>query len=110
MAATAVPDVRAYYELHRRLVEQAEWRGYRFPLTLLLELTRLGNSVRLLLGECEGQAGGDLVILNFSYRGSLVRDRSDLHDVAELCGLGVLVDGEHPFTHWDGTAFHLRRR
>jgi SAM-dependent methyltransferase len=54
--------------------------------------------------------GGDLVVLNYSYRNSLARDRSDLHDLAELCGLEVLVDGERPFTHWDGAAFHLRRR
>jgi SAM-dependent methyltransferase len=54
--------------------------------------------------------GGDLVILNFSYRGSLARDRADVRELAQLCALTVLVDGEHPFTRWDGTAFHLKRR
>lgn len=56
------------------------------------------------------RSGGDLVILNFSYRGSLARDRSDLRDLAALCGFRVLVEGERPFTHWDGAAFHLRMR
>jgi SAM-dependent methyltransferase len=55
------------------------------------------------------RAGGDLVIFNFSYRGSLARDRADLHELAELCRFRVLTNGERPFTHWDGTAFHLRR-
>jgi SAM-dependent methyltransferase len=53
--------------------------------------------------------GGDLVILNLSYRGDLDRDRRDL---AEL-GAGVLEvrrDGiQGIFRLWDGAAFHLVR-
>ena len=63
--ATGEADVRAYHELHSRLVEQAEWRGHRYPLTLLVELARLGDSVRLLLAEYEGQViGGGLFFLD----------------------------------------------
>ena len=48
-------DVRAYYELHARLVQQKEWRGFRYPLALFLELIRLKDFVRLLLAEHEGR-------------------------------------------------------
>jgi len=48
-------DVRAYYELHARLVGQKEWRGFRYPLTLFLELIQLKDSVRLLVAEHEGR-------------------------------------------------------
>ena len=53
--------------------------------------------------------GGDLVILNYSYRGD---DSSDIEDVARLAretGFEVLVGGNRPFVIWDGLAFHLRK-
>jgi ubiquinone/menaquinone biosynthesis C-methylase UbiE len=53
--------------------------------------------------------GGDLVILNFSYRGSLEHDRADLRELADLCGFRMVLGGERPFTRWDGSAFHLVR-
>ena len=56
------------------------------------------------------RAGGDLVILNLSYRGDLDRDRRDLAALAagafEVRRNGV--QGE--FRLWDGAAFHLVRR
>jgi SAM-dependent methyltransferase len=52
---------------------------------------------------------GDLVILNFSYRGSPDADRADLSRFARSFGFAVLVDGDRPFVHWDGAAFHLSR-
>jgi ubiquinone/menaquinone biosynthesis C-methylase UbiE len=51
--------------------------------------------------------GGDLVILNYSYRGDPERDRADLRHFADRFGLEVLRDGARPFTLWDGLAFHL---
>lgn len=49
-------DVRAYYELHRRLIGQKEeWRGYEYPVELFLELAQLRASVRLLVAEHEGR-------------------------------------------------------
>lgn len=53
--------------------------------------------------------GGDVVILNFSYRGDVAADRSDVARLAAGHGFDVLVAGETPFTVWDGVAFHLRR-
>ncbi|MFE1597292.1 class I SAM-dependent methyltransferase [Methylobacterium sp. ID0610] len=54
--------------------------------------------------------GGDLVILNFSYRGDLARDRADAGRLAAAHGFTVLRDGTSDFTLWDGRSFHLRRR
>jgi len=53
-------DVRAYHDLHTRLVQQKEWQGYHYPLALFLELTQLRSSVRVLVAESEGRivAGG----------------------------------------------------
>lgn len=54
-SAAGEADVRAYYELHARLVRQKNWRGYQYPVELFLELSRLENSMRLLVAECEGR-------------------------------------------------------
>jgi len=53
--ATSEADVQAYCELHARLVAQKEWRGFRYPATLFLELVRLKDFVRLLIAEHEGR-------------------------------------------------------
>lgn len=52
--------------------------------------------------------GGDLVILGYSYRGSLARDREEVAERASEHGFEVLRNGETPFSLWDGAAFHLR--
>lgn len=52
--------------------------------------------------------GGDLVILNYSYRGDPGRDRADLAALA-AGRFRLLRAGERPFRLWDGTAFHLCR-
>jgi len=52
--------------------------------------------------------GGDLLILNFSYRESLELDHEDVARLAATNGFDVLVNGEQPFRLWDGAAFHLR--
>jgi ubiquinone/menaquinone biosynthesis C-methylase UbiE len=53
---------------------------------------------------------GDLVILNYSYRGDDVADIEDVRRFAEQHGFEVLVCGDRPFVVWDGLAFHLRLR
>lgn len=52
---------------------------------------------------------GDFVILNYSYRGDVERDLSELEELADHGGLELLVAGQRCFTHWDGLAFRLRR-
>jgi ubiquinone/menaquinone biosynthesis C-methylase UbiE len=53
---------------------------------------------------------GDLVILNYSYRGDDDADRDDVRRLAAEYGFDVLAAGEHPFNIWNGSAFHLRKR
>ncbi|MGY2050976.1 class I SAM-dependent methyltransferase [Methylobacterium sp. JK268] len=53
--------------------------------------------------------GGDLVILNYSYRGDAARDRREVGGLARAHGFRVLRDGVAPFRTWDGAAFHLQR-
>jgi SAM-dependent methyltransferase len=53
--------------------------------------------------------GGDLVILNLSYRDDLGADRRDLAALA-TGAFDIRRDGTREFRHWDGAAFHLVRR
>ena len=53
--------------------------------------------------------GGDLVILNLSYREDLGEDRRDLAALA-TGAFDLRRDGTREFRHWDGAAFHLVRR
>jgi ubiquinone/menaquinone biosynthesis C-methylase UbiE len=53
--------------------------------------------------------GGDLLILNFSYRGDLAAVRADVARLAAASGVVVARDGARPFALWDGAAFHLRK-
>ncbi|WP_437289883.1 GNAT family N-acetyltransferase [Sorangium sp. So ce406] len=53
--------------------------------------------------------GGELVVLNYSYRGDAARDAADVARLAARHGFDVLVSGEQPFALWDGRAYRLRR-
>ncbi|WP_437309321.1 GNAT family N-acetyltransferase [Sorangium sp. So ce388] len=53
--------------------------------------------------------GGELVVLNYSYRGDLARDAADVARLAARHGFDVLASGERPFSLWDGRAYRLRR-
>lgn len=53
--------------------------------------------------------GGDLVVLNWSYRGDLARDREDAARLARGGGFALLRDGTADLALWDGRTFHLRR-
>jgi hypothetical protein len=53
--------------------------------------------------------GGYLVIVNYSYRGSLEADRSDIARIASETGLSIERDGTRDFTLWDGATFLLRK-
>ncbi|HEX5868492.1 MAG TPA: class I SAM-dependent methyltransferase [Beijerinckiaceae bacterium] len=56
------------------------------------------------------KAGGDLLILNFSYRGDPAGDLADLRRLAGACGLALVRDGLQPFSLWDGAVYHLSKR
>jgi SAM-dependent methyltransferase len=64
--------------------------------------THIAEAARVL------RPGGDLVVLNFSYRGDAAQDRADLSRLANACGFAVVRDGTREFTLWDGLAFHLK--
>jgi predicted TPR repeat methyltransferase len=53
--------------------------------------------------------GGSLVILNFSYRDDLARDRAEAAALAEQHGFVPEALGELPFSLWNGALFALRR-
>jgi SAM-dependent methyltransferase len=53
------------------------------------------------------RTGGDVVILNFSYRGDLEADRGDLERLAQSRGLSLVRMAERPCASWDAPAFHL---
>ncbi len=52
--------------------------------------------------------GGDLVVLNFSYRDDLVADRRDVTALCDRHGFDLLVSGTQPFSLWSGSAFRMR--
>lgn len=53
--------------------------------------------------------GGDLAILNHSYRDDIGADIADLESAALRHGLETVELGARPFASWDGALFHLRR-
>jgi SAM-dependent methyltransferase len=52
---------------------------------------------------------GDLLILNYSYRGNLDLDRDDVAQHACANDLAVIENGSHPLRLWDAAAFRLRK-
>ncbi|MEY4508900.1 MAG: hypothetical protein RLZZ450_1022 [Pseudomonadota bacterium] len=51
---------------------------------------------------------GHLLLLNFSYRDDLARDRREVLALAQRHGFVVELAGERPFLLWDGAVFLLR--
>jgi SAM-dependent methyltransferase len=66
--------------------------------------THIHESARVL------RTGGDFALLNFSYRGDVERDASDVARMAHGAGFDVRVRATRPFQTWDGLAFRLRKR
>lgn len=71
------------------------------PGGALLE-THFAESARVLAH------GGDLLILNFSYRNDPEQDSRDINRLAGAQGFRILVDGAQPFRLWNGRVWHLR--
>jgi ubiquinone/menaquinone biosynthesis C-methylase UbiE len=53
--------------------------------------------------------GGHLLVLNFSYRGDLKRDRSDIAVLAARCGLSFRRSASEDFSLWDAATFLLQK-
>ena len=52
--------------------------------------------------------GGDLVILNFAYRGDVEADRRDIGRLAAANGFKVIRNGTSDFRLWDGVSFVMK--
>ncbi len=52
---------------------------------------------------------GQLLVLNFSYRGDAELDRADVARLAANARLRVLRDGTHEFALWDALTFQLAK-
>lgn len=79
-----------------------------FPYILLSE----GQLAERYLAEISRvlRVGGDVVILNFSYRDDVAADRADLERLAHPRGLALAATFAHPCASWDAPAFHLIKR
>jgi ubiquinone/menaquinone biosynthesis C-methylase UbiE len=64
-----------------------------------------------MLAECARvlRPGGQLVILNYSYRRDVERDRRELLQFAQAQSLELVRNGTSDFALWDGVAFQLRK-
>lgn len=79
-----------------------------FPYVLLSEgeladryLAEIGRVLR---------EGGDVAILNFSYRDDVAADCRELERRAAPCGLSLVRVLERPCASWDAPAYHLVKR
>lgn len=79
------------------------------PDTLPCLLLSEGELARRYFAEIERalRAGGDVVILNFSYRGDPAADRVDLERLTQPLGLSLVRAVARPCASWDAPAFHL---
>ncbi|HTI88701.1 MAG TPA: class I SAM-dependent methyltransferase [Alphaproteobacteria bacterium] len=70
-----------------------------------------GDIARLHIREAARvlRPGGRLLILNYSYRGSIESDRRDIDEAARGTGLSIVCHGTREFALWDGTAFLMTR-
>jgi ubiquinone/menaquinone biosynthesis C-methylase UbiE len=54
--------------------------------------------------------GGQLAVLNFSYRDDIAADRRDFEQLCQTWGFELLAAGQRPFRMWDGVAFRACKR
>jgi len=77
-----------------------------FPYVVESDLVEscFGNMTRVL------KANGRLLIMNYSYRGEVSLDRTELQDFAHRYGFDIERNGTSDLSLWDGRAFLLRKR
>ncbi|HEV8580035.1 MAG TPA: methyltransferase domain-containing protein [Thermoanaerobaculia bacterium] len=54
-------------------------------------------------------AGGEFILLNFSYRDDTEADRADVRRLCRAAGFSVVMNGAQPFELWDGVVFRMRK-
>jgi SAM-dependent methyltransferase len=97
-------DLSLFEEGDFDLVLAADTFPYLVQSGMSLVETHVAEAARVL------RPGGDLLILNFSYRGAPEQDRADVRRLGERFGFEVRRDGVPAFAFWDGLAFHLVKR
>lgn len=103
IALTSGQDFAPFAAQSKELVLMVDSFPYVFQAGPALVDAIFRESVRVLV------RGGHLVLLNFSYRGELEHDRSDVRELAARHDLHGELLGETPFSLWNGAAYSLRR-
>ena len=92
------------------------WADRSFDLVLAVDsfpyIVQAGfDLTQRMFAECARvlRPGARLVILNYSYSGSLARNRADLQGLAEQAGLRIIRNGTSEFSLWDGVSFDLEK-
>jgi SAM-dependent methyltransferase len=96
-------DLRAFGDACFDLVFAIDSFPYLVQSGMPLVRTHFAEAARVL------RAGGELVVLNFSYRGDAALDCADVSSLASAYGFEVLVNGTTPFSLWNGAAFRMRK-
>ena len=96
-------DLSMFADASFDLVLAVDSFPYLVQSGMALAATHVGEAARVL------RPGGELLILNFSYRGDPERDRADVARLARASGFTVRRAGTREFRLWDGLAFQLAR-
>lgn len=94
-------DLAGFRDTSLDLILAVDTFPYLFTADPAIAAAHIRDAARLL------RPGGNLVILNFSYRGDDDADRRDIDGLARLHGFRVERAGSRDFTLWDGLAFVL---
>jgi predicted TPR repeat methyltransferase len=88
---------------HFDLVLAVDSFPYLVQSGVALVMTHFAEVARVL------RPSGELIVLNFSYRGDLALDRREVGVLCRTYGFDVVVDGEAPFSLWNAAAFRMKR-
>ncbi len=100
---TAGRDLSRFGDASLDLVYAVDSFPYLVQSGIALVETHVHEAARVL------RPGGDLLILNFSYRADAAVDRATVRSIAADADLRVRLCGKKPFIHWDAEAFWLRK-
>jgi cyclopropane fatty-acyl-phospholipid synthase-like methyltransferase len=95
-------DLRAFADDAFHLIFAIDSFPYLAQSGMALVDTHFAEVARLLRRD------GEFIVLNFSYRDDSFADRRDVATLASAHGFAVLVDGDTPFSLWNGVAFRMR--
>jgi SAM-dependent methyltransferase len=96
-------DLSAFQAQSFDLVFAVDSFPYIVQAGMDLARTHFAEAARVL------RPGGELVILQFSYRADIESDRDDIARLSGETGFEVKINGETPFALWDGAAFRMTR-